>query len=165
MEYNALQKEIYDNKIRQGFNTTDLGKEILLLAEEYGELCESHLLHDKEGSLDAVADIMVYAIGLCALFKKDADDVANRHVESPARPTFEGYIPCLGKEIGLMARKYRRSNKKAIGEIDCDEQVMGHVGNIIGYCSKLFSVMNEDEKKVLEEIVEKNSKRTGQVRI
>ena len=33
-----LQKEIYNNKVNRGFNVTDIGKEIILMAEELGEL-------------------------------------------------------------------------------------------------------------------------------
>ena len=33
-----LQQEIYQNKVNRGFNVTDVGKEIVLMAEELGEL-------------------------------------------------------------------------------------------------------------------------------
>lgn len=37
-----LQKEIYKNKVKRGFNVTDVGEEIILMTEELGELAKAY---------------------------------------------------------------------------------------------------------------------------
>ena len=43
-----LQKEIYQNKVDRGFNVTDVGKEIVLMTEELGELAKAYKSSDKK---------------------------------------------------------------------------------------------------------------------
>ena len=38
MTYSSLQQRIYDNKVRRGFNVTDVGKELILMTEETRDL-------------------------------------------------------------------------------------------------------------------------------
>ncbi|HJZ50474.1 MAG TPA: hypothetical protein VKE41_25055 [Roseiflexaceae bacterium] len=38
IDLQQLQYAIYQNKVDRGFNVTDVGKEIVLMAEELGEL-------------------------------------------------------------------------------------------------------------------------------
>lgn len=42
MDLTKLQKEIYQNKVNRGFNVTDVGKEIILMTEELGELARAY---------------------------------------------------------------------------------------------------------------------------
>ena len=51
-----LQKEIFENKIQKGFNTKDVGKEIILLTEELGELAAAYRDKDEEEIKDAAGD-------------------------------------------------------------------------------------------------------------
>ena len=40
MDLNKLQKEIYQNKVKRGFNVTDIGKEIVLVnVGRHDEVC------------------------------------------------------------------------------------------------------------------------------
>lgn len=43
-----VQKEIFENKIQKGFDTTDAGKEIILLTEELGELAAAYRDKDED---------------------------------------------------------------------------------------------------------------------
>ena len=54
MFYQQLQEKIYDNKVRRGFNVTDVGGEIILITEEFGELCDADIRNDYEGIVDAI---------------------------------------------------------------------------------------------------------------
>ena len=45
MKLKELQKEIYQNKINKGFNTTDIAKEFCLL---YGEVSEAYEAYRKK---------------------------------------------------------------------------------------------------------------------
>ena len=88
MIYSSLQQRIYDNKVRRGFNVTDVGKELILMTEEFGELNDGYicLRKSKAGShekmVDAVGDLQVYNLGLASMFGWKADEVAHPKFKS-----------------------------------------------------------------------------------
>lgn len=47
VDLSKLQKEIYQNKLNKGFNVTDVGREIILMTEELGELARAYKNSDK----------------------------------------------------------------------------------------------------------------------
>ncbi|MGC9350040.1 MAG: MazG nucleotide pyrophosphohydrolase domain-containing protein [Anaerolineae bacterium] len=79
-----LQREIYQNKVRRNFNVTDVGKEIVLMVEELGELAHAYKNSDKRPApdishkdemVDAIGDLMVYCLGLCEMLDVDSEEV------------------------------------------------------------------------------------------
>ncbi len=97
----ALQKRIYANKVRRGFNVTDVGKEIVLMVEELGELANAYKRSDKrpapeislkEEMVDAVGDLMVYCLGLCEMLGADSEEVLRTIVAQNERRTYEGWM-------------------------------------------------------------------------
>jgi NTP pyrophosphatase (non-canonical NTP hydrolase) len=93
MNLKELQNEIYDNKKRRGFNVSDVGKEVVLMVEELGELARAVKKHDKEDMIDAVGDLMVYCLGLCEILGVDAQEVLEKIVEKNKTREHTGYIP------------------------------------------------------------------------
>lgn len=84
-----LQKEIYQNKVNRGFNVTDVGKEIVLMVEELGELARAYKNSDKkpaketnqkEEMVDAVGDLIVYCLGLCEMLGVNSEEVLEKIV-------------------------------------------------------------------------------------
>ncbi len=84
IDLRGLQQAIYQNKVRRGFNVSDVGKEIVLMVEELGELARAYKNSDKrpvpeisqrEEMVDAVGDLMVYCLGLCEMLQADAAEV------------------------------------------------------------------------------------------
>lgn len=77
MNLKQLQKRIFANKIKQGFNISSdyngINHEITLLAEELGELSRSHRRGNKKEVADAVTDIIVHTFGLMEILKLDGD--------------------------------------------------------------------------------------------
>ncbi len=80
----TLQREIYQNKVNRGWNVTDVGKEIVLMVEELGELARAYKNSDKrpaaeidhrEEMVDAVGDLMVYCLGLCEMLGVNGEEV------------------------------------------------------------------------------------------
>ncbi len=160
MTYNALQQRIYDNKVKRNFNVTDVGKEIILMTEEFGELCDAYLTSNNTEITDAIGDLMVYCLGLSAMFKWNADETINKTVPTPTNPaSLENFLPYLGREVGMIAKTFKKSNKKAVEEIDNQDQFRTHIGNLMGYCTLLFKYTSEDENFVLENIVLNNERR------
>lgn len=72
-----LQKRIFANKIKQGFNISSdyngINHEISMLAEELGELARSHRRGNKEGVVDAVTDLTIHVLGMMEILGLDAN--------------------------------------------------------------------------------------------
>ncbi len=159
--YNDLQKLIYQNKVRRGFNVTDVGKEIMLMTEELGELCEAEIFNRQEDCIDAIGDLMVYCLGLSEMFGWNADGISNRSILRPSRLEYLiDYLPYASMEVGLLAKTYKKSNQKEVGQINLHEDFRQHLGNLIGYCRAMFRFIGADEISVLEKIITNNKTRT-----
>jgi NTP pyrophosphatase (non-canonical NTP hydrolase) len=96
-----LQREIYRNKVDRRFNVTDVGKEIVLMVEELGELAHAYknsdkrpapLISHKDEMVDAVGDLMVYCLGLCEMLQVDAGEVLTTIVEQNKTRTHTGWM-------------------------------------------------------------------------
>jgi len=63
MNLKEMQKEILQNKINKGFNTTDINKEFCLL---YGEVSEAYDAYrkNKDDLGEELADIAIYLLGI-----------------------------------------------------------------------------------------------------
>lgn len=101
MDLNKLQKEIYQNKVDRGFNVTDVGKEIVLMLEELGELARAYKnsnkkpareTNQKEEMVDAIGDLMIYCLGLCEMLGVNSEEVLKRIAENNRRRTHTGHM-------------------------------------------------------------------------
>ena len=101
IDLQQLQREIYQNKIRRGFNVTDVGKEIVLMAEELGELARAYKNSDKlpapdishkDEMVDAIGDLMVYCLGLCEMLAVNSETVLQTIVEHNQTRTHTGWM-------------------------------------------------------------------------
>ncbi|KKT40280.1 hypothetical protein A3K29_02715 [Candidatus Collierbacteria bacterium RIFOXYB2_FULL_46_14] len=74
-----LQKQIYANKIKKGFNTTDIYKEFCLIHEEVTEACRAH--YRKEYSVgEELADVAIYLLGLSEILNINLEKEIKRKV-------------------------------------------------------------------------------------
>lgn len=101
MKLSELQKEIYKNKINRKFNTTDIGKEIILMLEELGELARAYKnsdkkpakeINNKEEIADAIGDLMIYCFGLCEMLGVNSEEVLAKIIENNNKRTHTGKI-------------------------------------------------------------------------
>jgi|GEM_PF-1951930 len=101
MNLNEIQKEIWENKVNRKFNTTDIGKEIILLTEELGELAKAYKhsnqlpadeINNKDEIIDAIGDIMVYCIGLCEMMQVKSEEVLDNIIENNRTRTHSGQM-------------------------------------------------------------------------
>ncbi len=66
MELNEIQKKAYENKLKHGFNVTDVNLEFCLLYGEVAEAYEAWLKkHDNVG--EELADVAIYLVGLAEI--------------------------------------------------------------------------------------------------
>ena len=63
MDLKEIQKEIWQNKLDKGFNTTNVDKEFCLLYGEVGEAYEAYR-KKKDDLGEELADIAIYLMGL-----------------------------------------------------------------------------------------------------
>ncbi len=79
-ELKSLQKRIYDNKIKQGFNTTNIPAEFCYI---YEEVAEAYRAYRKElpDLGEELADITIYLLGLAEILKIDLESEIIKKVE------------------------------------------------------------------------------------
>ncbi len=72
IDLKKLQKDIYDNKVTKGFNTTDVNFEFGLT---YGELAEAFNAYRKKlpDLGEELADVAIYLFGLSAILGIDIE--------------------------------------------------------------------------------------------
>jgi NTP pyrophosphatase (non-canonical NTP hydrolase) len=101
IDLEKLQKEIFQNKVKRGFNVTDVGKEIILMTEELGELAKAYKksnkktareINNKDEIIDAIGDLMIYCLGLCEMLGVNSEEVLKKIVENNKKRTHTGYI-------------------------------------------------------------------------
>lgn len=73
MELKQIQKDIFQNKIDKGFNTTDVNKEFCLLYGEVGEAYDAYR-KKKDDLGEELADIAIYLIGLSEMLGKNLQE-------------------------------------------------------------------------------------------
>ncbi len=65
---NKLQKEVLQNKLDKGFNTTDIFKEFCLIHEELSEACRAHYRKQNDVG-EELADVAIYLLGISEMLK------------------------------------------------------------------------------------------------
>lgn len=85
MELKKIQKDIWQNKLSKGFNTTDVNKEFCLL---YGEVAEAYdaWKKKKDDLNEELADIAIYLMGLSEMLGFDlADEIEKKVAKNEKR--------------------------------------------------------------------------------
>ena len=80
MDMKKIQNEIWQNKLKKGFNTTDVNKEFCLL---YGEIAEAYDAYrkKKEDLNEELADVAIYLMGLSQMLGFDLENEILRKVD------------------------------------------------------------------------------------
>ena len=88
MDLKKTQKDIWQNKINKGFNTTDVNKEFCLL---YGEVAEAYdaWKKKKEDLNEELADIAIYLMGLSEMLGFDLESEKKKKVEKNEKRVYK----------------------------------------------------------------------------
>lgn len=101
IDLQQLQREIYGNKVRRNWNVTDVGKEIILMTEELGELARAYknsnklpaaAIDQREEIVDAIGDLMIYCLGLSEMMGVNAEEVLMAIVENNQTRSHTGWM-------------------------------------------------------------------------
>ena len=64
-DYLTRQQRIFENKVKHGFNTTNIYQEARYILEEVAELMRAIEKNDRENMIEELADVVIFAYG-CA---------------------------------------------------------------------------------------------------
>ena len=86
IDLKQTQKEIYENKVKKGFNVTDINKEFCLA---YGEMAEAYEAwrKNKKDLGEELADVAIYLHGISEILNIDLEEeiskksIKNKHRE------------------------------------------------------------------------------------
>lgn len=62
-DYITRQRRIFDNKVKHGFNTTNIYQEARYILEEIAELMRAIEKNDRKNMIEELADIVIFAYG------------------------------------------------------------------------------------------------------
>ena len=88
MELKKIQKNVWQNKLNKGFNTTDVNKEFCLL---YGEVAEAYdaWKKKKDDLNEELADIAIYLMGLSEMLGFDLADEIEKKVSKNEKRVYK----------------------------------------------------------------------------
>lgn len=101
MNFTKLQQQIWENKVRKGFNTSDVNKEFCLL---YGEVAEAYEAwrKKKDDLNEELADIAIYLFGLSEMLGFDLEkEIITKVKKNEKRiyQTIDGVITRVKEEV------------------------------------------------------------------
>ena len=87
VDLKELQKQVYQNKVNHGFNTTDINMEFCLA---YGELGEAYMawLRQKDDLGEELADVAIYLLGLSEILGLDLEKEILNKMEKNAKRVY-----------------------------------------------------------------------------
>lgn len=79
IDLKQTQKEIYENKVKKGFNVTDINKEFCLA---YGEMAEAYEAwrKNKKDLGEELADVAIYLLGISEILNIDLEEEISKKV-------------------------------------------------------------------------------------
>lgn len=80
IDLNKKQKEVIQNKINKGFNTTDVSKEFCNLYVEVSEAYEAYK-KKKDDLGGELADVAIYLLGISEILGFNLEDEINKKME------------------------------------------------------------------------------------
>ena len=99
INFKQLQKDVYQNKVNHGFNTTDLNIEFCLA---YGELGEAYMawLKKKDDLGEELADVVIYLMGISEILGLNLEEEIKNKIKKNAKRIYKIVNGVLIKEEG-----------------------------------------------------------------
>lgn len=88
MDTKKLQKEVYDNKVRHGFNVKDLNMEFCLA---HGELSEAYIawLKKQDDVGEELADVAIYLLGISEMLNIDLGKEIDKKIKKNKKRVYK----------------------------------------------------------------------------
>jgi len=84
----TLQKQVYENKVKKGFNTKDVYKEFCLIHEEVSEACRAYYKKLPDVG-EELADVAIYLLGLSEILKIDLEKEITKKIEKNRKRVYQ----------------------------------------------------------------------------
>lgn len=99
INFKQLQKDVYQNKVNHGFNTTNLNMEFCLA---YGELGEAYMawLKKKDDLGEELADVVIYLMGISEILGLNLEKEIINKIRKNAKRIYKTVNGVLIKEEG-----------------------------------------------------------------
>ena len=98
VDLNKLQKEVMENKIEKGFNTTDVALEFCRAHEELSEAFQKYS-RGEDGVAEEFADVAIFLLGMAEILGFDLEKELVNKVEKNRRRKYEKIKSPDGKDI------------------------------------------------------------------
>jgi NTP pyrophosphatase (non-canonical NTP hydrolase) len=98
VDLKKLQKEVMQNKVEKGFNTTDVALEF---CRAYEELSEAFSKHNKNqpGAAEEFADVMIFILGMCEILGFDLEKELVKKIETNKKRKYKKGKSPEGKDV------------------------------------------------------------------
>jgi len=95
-----LQKDVYQNKIDKGFNTTDIAQEFCRAHEELSEAFKKYN-QDEDGVGEELADVAIFLLGISEIMGFDLQTEMLQKIEKNKNRKYTTHINQEGKKVYL----------------------------------------------------------------
>jgi NTP pyrophosphatase (non-canonical NTP hydrolase) len=103
VDLKQLQKEVIENKIRQGFNTKDMALEFCRAHEELSEAF-SKFNKGQDGVAEEFADVAIFLLGMCEQLGYDLEKEIVRKIEINKKRVYRKEKSPDGKDIFIRVK-------------------------------------------------------------
>lgn len=98
VDLKKLQKEVMKNKIKHGFNTTDVALEFCRAHEELSEAFSKYN-RGQDGVAEELADVAIFLLGMCEILGYDLEKELIRKIEINKKRKYRKVKSLNGKDI------------------------------------------------------------------
>lgn len=98
VDLKKLQKEVMENKIRHGFNTTNIALEFCRAHEELSEAFSKHN-RGQDGVAEELADVAIFLLGMSEILGFDLEKELVRKVEINKNRVYKKTKTSDGREV------------------------------------------------------------------
>lgn len=100
IDLQKLQKDVYQNKLDKGFNTTDIAQEFCRAHEELSEAFKKYN-QDEEGVGEELADVAIFLLGISEIMGFDLQDELLKKIEKNKNRKYNTHINKEGKKVHI----------------------------------------------------------------
>lgn len=103
VDLKQLQKDVYQNKLDKGFNTTDVALEFCRAHEELSEAFQKYNL-GLEGVGEEMADVAIFLLGMAEILGIDLESELVAKIEKNKKRHYKKIINEHGKEVFIRVK-------------------------------------------------------------
>lgn len=103
IDLKQLQKEVMQNKIEKGFNTTDVAMEFCRAHEELSE-AYSKFSKNQDGVAEEFADVAIFILGMCEILGFDLEKELVEKIEKNKNRIYKKEKSPDGKDVFIRVK-------------------------------------------------------------